>query len=155
MIKYSIAVRCTTPGTKRADVKESKAYAVAQVNEVMSLNDFARHIAEHGSTYSRADIVAVIIQMVDCMREMLLQGKKIQLGDLGAFHATVTSKGSTTASGFNSNFITGVNVKWTPGDLFKNLIENAEFEQVACREEQQKALNEDKRQETIIKVGLE
>ena len=155
MIDYSIAVRSTKPGTKKADVKETKAYGVAQISEIITLNEFAKHIAEHGSVYSRADVQALLILMTDCLREMLLQGKKVQLGDLGDFSVSIKSAGSTTASGFNSNFIKAVKVNWSQGVLFRNLIDDAEFRQVASREEQQKALNEDKRQETIIKVGLE
>jgi len=34
---------------------------------------------------------------VDCMREQLLEGKKIRLGDLGDFSVSLTSKGVESA----------------------------------------------------------
>ena len=64
---------------------QKKAYASAQYAEVMDINRFAEHIASHGCVYKRADIVAILTMAVDCMREQLLAGQKIQLGDLGGF----------------------------------------------------------------------
>ena len=34
-------------------------FATAQYTEVMTIEKFARHIADHGTTYSRADIMAI------------------------------------------------------------------------------------------------
>ena len=45
----------------------------------MIIEKFAKHITSHGSVYSRADISAILYIAVDCMREMLLEGKKIRL----------------------------------------------------------------------------
>ena len=85
MIDYSIAVRSAQPGTKKEDVTVTKAYGVAQISEIMTLADFAKHISTHGCVYGRADVQAILIMMADCMREQLLEGKKIQLGPLNLF----------------------------------------------------------------------
>ena len=73
---------------------------------------------------------------VDCMREMLLEGKKIRLGDLGDFSLLLTSKGAEDADKFTSQNITGVKVQWEPGQEFKNLRDDAEFNLVASRSAQ-------------------
>ena len=70
------------------------------------------------------------------MREQLLEGKKIRLGDLGDFSVSLTSKGSETADKFSAQNITGVNVVWDCGQEFKNLIADAEFNLVASRSAQ-------------------
>ena len=49
MINYSIVIRGTKPGTKTEDITETKAYGVAQISENLTINDFAKHIAEHGT----------------------------------------------------------------------------------------------------------
>ena len=67
------------------------AFAVAQYADVMTIEKFARHIATHGCVYSRADISAILYLAVDCMREMLLEGRKIRLGDLGDFSVSLSS----------------------------------------------------------------
>ena len=86
------------------------AFAVAQYSDVMTIEKFARHIATHGCVYSRADISAILYLAVDCMREMLLDGRKIRLGDLGDFSVTLSSKGAESADKFTAANITGVNV---------------------------------------------
>mgnify|MGYP000594516684 CR=1 FL=1 len=78
MINYSISLRAN-PSDQDAP---KKAYANAQYSEIMTLDKFAEHISTHGSKYNRADIQAVLIQAVDCMREQLLAGQRIQMGDL-------------------------------------------------------------------------
>ena len=70
------------------------------------------------------------------MREMLLEGKKIRLGDLGDFSLLLTSKGAEAADKFTAQNITGVKVQWEPGQEFKNLRDDAEFNLVASRSAQ-------------------
>ena len=109
------------------------AFAVAQYADVMTIEKFARHIATHGCVYSRADISAILYLAVDCMREMLLEGRKIRLGDLGDFSVSLSSKGAETAKQFSAANITAVNVVWDCGQEFKNLLADAEFNLVASR----------------------
>lgn len=81
MINYSTCMR-GNPTDKDA---AKKAYANAQYSQVMTLDKFCYHIASHGCVYSRADIQAILILAVDCLREQLLNGQQIQMGDLGVF----------------------------------------------------------------------
>ena len=102
----------------------------------MTIEKFAQHITSHGSVYSRADISAILYMAVDCMREMLLEGKKIRLGDLGDFSLLLGSKGAETADKFTAQIITNVKVQWEQGQQFKNLLDDAEFNLVASRSAQ-------------------
>lgn len=126
------------------------AFAVAQYTDVMTIEKFARHIASHGCVYSRADISAILYLAVDCMREQLLEGKKIRLGDLGDFSVSITSKGAETADKFSAQNITGVNVVWDCGQEFKNLIADAEFNLVASRSAQAAVLKAIKAGQTTV-----
>ena len=116
--------------------EKQNAFAVAQYSDVMTIEKFARHIATHGCVYSRADISAILYMAVDCMREMLLDGKKIRLGDLGDFSINISSKGAESADKFSAQNITGITVNWDCGSEFKNLIADAEFNLVASRSAQ-------------------
>ena len=71
--------------------ERQNAFAIAQYADVMTIEKFAKHIATHGCVYSRADISAILYMAVDCMREQLLEGKKIRLGDLGDFSVSPQS----------------------------------------------------------------
>ena len=81
----------------------------------MTIEKFAKHIPSHGSVYTRADISAILYMAVDCMKEMLLEGKKIRLGDLGDFSVLLSSKGAEDADKFTAQNITDVKVQWKPG----------------------------------------
>ena len=116
--------------------EKKNAFAVSQYSDVMTIEKFAKHISSHGSVYSRADISAILYITVDCMREQLLEGKKIRLGDLGDFSILLSSKGAEDADKFTAQNITDVKVQWEPGAEFKNLIADAEFNLVASRSAQ-------------------
>lgn len=116
--------------------EERRAFAVAQYAEVMTIEKFARHIADHGCVYSRADISAILYMAVDCMREQLLDGKKIRLGDLGDFSVNITSRGADSTALFTPQYITGLNVQWDCGPQFRNLLAEAEFQLVPTRAQQ-------------------
>ena len=89
MLNYSIAMR-SNPIDKGAP---KKAYATSQYSEVMNINQFAEHIASHGSVYKRSDVAAILTMAVDCLREQLLEGKKVELGDLGFFYVRISGEG--------------------------------------------------------------
>ena len=127
------------PDKKDTDLvktEKQNAFAISQYTDVMTIEKFAKHITSHGSVYSRADISAILYMAVDCMREMLLEGKKIRLGDLGDFSLLLASKGAETADKFTAQNITNVKVQWDPGQQFKNLLDDAEFNLVASRSAQ-------------------
>ncbi len=147
MIKYSIVMR----GNPADETAEKKAYACAQYTEIMDLNDFAAHIASHGSVYSRADIAAVLTSAVDCMREQLLNGNRIQLGDLGTFYVAFKCTGADSAADFNPSVnITKVKVNWRPGEDFNDLLDDADFELVATRAAARAVVKALKAGETIV-----
>ena len=138
--------------TELVKTEVQKAYAIAQYTDVMNIEKFARHIASHGSVYSRADIAAILYLTVDCMREQLLEGKKIRLGDLGDFSINLSSKGADSADKFSAQNITGVNVVWEPGIEFKSLLADAEFNLVASRNAQAALLKAIKAGQTVVDI---
>ncbi len=133
--------------------EKQNAYAVAQYSDVMTIEKFARHIATHGCVYSRADISAILYLAVDCMREQLLEGKKIRLGDLGDFSVSLTSKGAETADKFSAQNITDVKVLWEAGAEFKTLLADAEFNLVASRKAQQAVIAAIKDGKTVVDLN--
>ena len=149
MIKYSIAIKGTKPGTKKAEITETKAYGEAQTDEILSLDEFCKHIAEHHSPFSKGTIKGVLSDAVGCLREQLLAGNKVKLGDLGDFHVELATKGAKTTEEFNTSYIENVNVRWTPGKDFKNLRSEADFQLVPNRKAQSEAIETVKNTDTI------
>ena len=143
MINYSIAMM----GNPAKPDDPKKAYGVAQYTEKMTLEKFSEHISEHNNVYDAEDVQAILGKAVKCLREMLLAGKKVELGKLGEFYVTLQGKGTETASKYNPDIcVEKVNVVWVPGKSFENLKENAVFNIVANRDEQRAAIRRAKAQ---------
>lgn len=128
-----------------------KAYAKAQVKEVMSFRDFVAHIAEHGG-YKRGQVKGVLSDMCSCLVEQLLEGKKVMLDELGNFWLSISSEGAESCETFTSKNITAVNIIFTPGTDFENLIGRAAFNPVASRSLQTAALKAEKKGENVIDI---
>ena len=91
------------------------------------------------------------MQTVDCMREMLLEGKRIEMGDLGVFSISIQSRGAENLETFNPAIhIEQLNVNWTPGDRFRNLLEDAVFNLVPSRRAARILLKSIKAGETTV-----
>lgn len=129
-----------------------KAYARAQVKEVMSFRSFVQHIAEHGG-HNRGKVKGVISDMCECLVEMLLEGKKVQLDELGDFWLSLTSSGAENCQKFTASNITGVNILFTPGVDFENLIGRATFNPVASRIAQAATLKAEKSGEGTVDLN--
>ena len=123
--------------------KGSLAYVKAQVNEVLSFRKFVQHIADHGG-YTRGKVKGVLSDMCTCLVEMLLEGKKIQLDELGDFWISLSSDGAESCEKFTADNIKAVNIVFTPGVDFENLLSRAEFETVASRSAQAATLKAEK-----------
>ena len=67
------------------------------------------------------------------LREQLLNGQQIQMGDLGVFSNSIRSLGAHSMAEFTVENITEVNVLWAPGVRFNNLRQDAEFQLVPTR----------------------
>ena len=138
MINFSLSKRAVDPSKQDGP---KRAYPNAQASKVMQLDEFSNHISKHGCAYHRSDINAVLTRSVDCLREMLLDGNKVCLGDLGNFYVRLESKGAPSIAEFNpAAHISGVKVYWEPGPLFTDLINDAEFLNVATRRAQDATL---------------
>ena len=126
-----------------------KAYAKAQVKEVMTFRQFVAHIAEHGG-HKRGQVKGVLSDTCSCLVEQLLEGKKILLDDLGNFWISLTSTGAENCEAFTSKNITGVRIIFTPGEDFENLLGRASFNLVASRTTQAASLKAEMKGEDTV-----
>ena len=140
-IPYSLALRQIHPGEPEMG---NKTYPVAQFREVMNLSDMAKHMSSHSSKYDKGDVMAVATQLTSCIREQLLLGNKVVLGDLGAFSVTLVSDAADNAESFSTALIKKVKVRWEPSSEFKDLLNDASFEYVGTRKAQAEARKTEK-----------
>ena len=118
-----------------------KAYAKNQVSEIWPLEKFAKHIADHNGVFSRGTVKGVLSDTCECLVEQLLNGKKVELGELGTFGISLSSEGAPSVKEFSAKNIKAVNILFAPGPDFENLINRAEFNRVTSRAVQAAALS--------------
>lgn len=98
-----------------------RAYATVQYGERVKLPQLAEHIKSHGSPYTRDVILGVAEALIDCIREFVCEGHKVELGDLGTFYVTITSKGAASLQAFTAENITDAYAKFEPGGYLVDL----------------------------------
>ena len=118
-----------------------KAYAKNQVSEIWPLEKFAKHIADHNGVFSRGTVKGVLSDTCECLVEQLLNGKKVELGELGTFGISLSSEGAPSVKEFSAKNIKAVNILFAPGPDFENLRSRAAFKQVTSRAVQAAALS--------------
>lgn len=146
MIDYSVYLQPNPMDETAAP----KAYARAQMRELMTFDMFVNHIAEHNGVFSRGTVKGVLSDACSCVVEQLLEGKKVQLGELGNFWLSLTSVGAPSLESFTATNIKTVNILFTPGEDFENLIGRARFNVVASRVAQAATLKTEKSGGTTV-----
>lgn len=79
-----------------------KWFAHTASTETMSYRELCRHIAQHNSVYGEDVCLGVANKLASCIMEQLMEGKKVQFGELGTFYLQVKSKPSDDVSSFSA-----------------------------------------------------
>ncbi len=104
---------------------KKKWYATAVTDREMSFEDFVTHIADHTSPFSRGTVHGVLMDTLDCLQELILDGKSVRLGELGLFSIGMTSKAENTKADVTAQSIQGVHLivrntkAWSNSELTK------------------------------------
>ena len=121
-IKYRKIKR--TPQTGENAGKELW-YATVVTDREMSFEEFVDHISSHNSPYSRGTVHGVMMDMLDCMKELILDGKSVRLGDLGLFSIGMSSRGEVSRDKVTTASVQGIHLlvkntkNWSNSELKK------------------------------------
>ena len=85
MIELYLSKVTETSETEQA----GKLYARVSYKQAMTIQDMARHMAEHNTVFSEGSILGVLTDFVKCVREMVLMGNTVKIENLAIFKATV------------------------------------------------------------------
>ena len=85
MIELYLSKVTETSETEQA----GKLYARVSYKQAMTIQDMARHMAEHNTVFSEGSILGVLTDFVKCVREMVLMGNTVKIDNLAIFKATV------------------------------------------------------------------
>ena len=100
-------------------------YATAVTDREMTFEEFVSHIAEHNSPYSRGTVHGVLMDTLDCLQELILDGKSVRLSDLGLFSIGMSSKGETEKAKVSAATVEGIHLivrntkTWSNAELKK------------------------------------
>ena len=97
-IQYSLSQRVKNPSEEEA---EKGIAASLQARDVIGLNLLARHMREHGSSFSVGTLQGVLADMVDCTIEMLKAGYAVNFEGLAKFYLTCKSDYVEDVEDFN------------------------------------------------------
>ncbi len=78
-----------------------KWYGRVVSTKTMTYQELCKHMSEHNSVYGEDVCLGVANKLQNCMLEQLLEGKKVQFGELGTFYLSVKSTGTLKESDFN------------------------------------------------------
>lgn len=98
MIRYKIY-----KNTRTKSLTYGRWYARAVCDETYDIEKLSRHMSGHNTPYSSGVILGVLKDMIDCIKEILLDGKNVKLNDLAIFSVGIHSRGSATLAGYNAN----------------------------------------------------
>lgn len=82
------------------------------------------------STMSGGDIRGVIYTLIDVVPELLEEGKKVEIGELGSFSVSISSTGSETEEEVSAANIRKAKILFSPGKKFKQMLNNLEYHKV-------------------------
>ena len=123
ILKYKMVTRIN-PQNKS---EQPKWYAKAVQDRTIDFEDLVTHMSEHNSPYSRGVIHGVLTDMLDCVKELVLDGKSVRLGDLGLFSVGLKTSGAKTRDRWSvATHVQGVNLNvrntktWSNAELRKN-----------------------------------
>lgn len=98
MIDYAVTLMANSMKPEEA----KKAYAFLQSRGTLTIDEIADYMVSHGCNYDRGDIIAILVKLVSCSKELMLDGYRIQLGDLGKLYLTAQSEGAESKELFTS-----------------------------------------------------
>jgi hypothetical protein len=78
-----------------------KVYGRVKNNEPMDIYGLAKHIAMHGSQYTRDVIQGVLLKAADCVKELVLTGQPVKFADLCIFKASAVSTPAVSVEKFD------------------------------------------------------
>ncbi len=109
--------------SKREGQTKNMWYVRAVSDETVDLEGLAKHMSAHNTPYSAGTIHGVLKDMVACVKELVLDGKKIKLADLAIFSAGISSSASQTAKECSAENIRDIHLCARPtGDLRSRIL---------------------------------
>ena len=97
-----------------------KVYARIVSLKTMTYPELCKHMAEHNSVYGTDVCLGVANKLQSCILEQLMEGKKVQFGDLGTFYLSTHTTGADSEEEFNMANMRGIYLRFQPSRMDLN-----------------------------------
>ena len=78
-----------------------KFFAYPVIEETITLDGLAEHMSNHNTPFSKGAIKGTLTDMVNCIKELLLEGKNVKIDDLAIFSLGIKNRsGANTEKDF-------------------------------------------------------
>ena len=119
--KQKTNFNCTTTDSYRARAKTTAHY---------NSNDIAKMIAQR-SALTAGDVASVLINYSEIVCELLDDGCKVSLGELGSLRASLRSKAVADPGDFDTRLhIQRANIVFTPSKRLKQMLKSCKYKRV-------------------------
>ena len=130
-------------------VRSGKWYARAVPTAVINTRQLAE-IMQRNCTIKKSDILAVLDELVETMRDQMQDSKRVKLDGFGSFKIGISSLGAESAKDFTaSGNIRSMHVVFTPerstdssGNRIKQFLQGAKAEELPTNTVEKKAKGE-------------
>ena len=99
--------------------------------ETLGLDDLCEHIASHGTIFTADVVSGTVKKFVQCIQELLLEGKKVKLDGIGTFYLSAKTQGAETAEEFTMGNVKSVHLRFLPDQGDKSRYTTAVLSRVA------------------------
>lgn len=96
MVKYKL-VKNTNEKSDYVNMYSARA----TYDGIVDLDGLVKHMASHNSPFSEGTIAGVLKDMVNCIKELLLDSKKVKISDLAIFSLGLKSVYASSPKTFN------------------------------------------------------
>lgn len=69
-----------------------KWFAYPVIEETLNIDGLSEHMSSHNSPFSKGVIKGLLTDMVNCIKEQLLEGKNVKIDDLAIFSIGIKNK---------------------------------------------------------------
>ena len=94
-------MRFKTFQSKANNGTKGKYYLRPIYDETVDLNGLAAHMVSHNTPFTKGQLVAVLTDIVGCIKELCLDSKSVKIAGLGIFQARIRTNGAKTLKEFN------------------------------------------------------
>ena len=126
-VRYKLVLRKDM--SKDAAEGAQKYYASVNSNGMMTFQQTCTAISAY-STASPGDVKVVMDGLLFVLKEALLRGEVVQLGELGNFQINVGSSGTPTTEEFKASMIRKPRIVFRPSVSLKEILDKVSFERI-------------------------